>query len=353
VPEMQTSPAQSSYFPALTGVRTIAAWLVFFHHYNPFSVQRFGSVISQFVGEFHVGVSIFFVLSGFLITHRYFNSNFSWRTYLVSRVARVYPMYFIITTITFILQTDTSWFVYFMNITFLRGFFDEFKFSLVSQGWSLTVEECFYLLAPLVFILVRKSKSVLILLPAFLVGVGCVLVLLFGSIGTYGFFKDFNFMFIYTFFGRCFEFFCGVALALYLKSDSRQGGWYTWISLWISGMLVFIMSRFGSEGVSGIQSTAGIAINNFLMPIAIMFFFHGLVREQSIIKSLLGSKPFQLMGKASYMFYLIHVGVIGFWLHNLAFGNLFLLFLGLSAVSIILWKYLEEPLNQYIRRLLS
>ena len=52
------------YFPALTGLRAIAAYMVFFHHFNFFS--QFGeSLLSRMVNEFYAGVSVFFVLSGF------------------------------------------------------------------------------------------------------------------------------------------------------------------------------------------------------------------------------------------------------------------------------------------------
>jgi peptidoglycan/LPS O-acetylase OafA/YrhL len=345
-------PVDSNYFQALTGVRAIAAWLVFFHHYNPFSAEQFGSVINQFVQEFHVGVSIFFVLSGFLITHRYFRlpSGFRWQPYLVNRIARVFPMYFLITTLTFILQADSSWLLYFLNITFLRGFFDELKFSLVGQGWSLTVEECFYLLAPIGFFFVRKSKNCLIVLPVFLVGVGCLLVFFFGSKAGYGFFGDFNFMFIYTFFGRCFEFFAGVALAVFLRPNSRQGSWLTWAGLLIATGLVFVMSRLGSQGVSGIQSSTGLVINNLLLPVAIAIFFYGLIREQSIIRSFLSMKPLQILGKASYTFYLIHVGVISLWVDAYLNGNLLMLFVLLNLLAIALWWLLEDPLNRLIKQ---
>ena len=54
----------NSYIPALTGVRAIAAFLVFFHHFNqldfPFPLRRT-------FNEFHMGVTMFFLLSGFLI----------------------------------------------------------------------------------------------------------------------------------------------------------------------------------------------------------------------------------------------------------------------------------------------
>jgi peptidoglycan/LPS O-acetylase OafA/YrhL len=114
--------------------------------------------------------------------------------------------------------------------------------------------------------------------------------------------------------GRCFEFFDGVALAVYLRSNSRQGSRLTWIGLLMATGLVFFMSQFGSQGASGIQSSTGLVINNLLLPIAIAIFFYGLIREQSIIRSLLSMKPFQILGKASYTFYLIHVGVISLWI---------------------------------------
>ena len=56
-------------FPALTGIRAVAAFMVYIHHRNPFDEVFFGKKIHDFFGEFHVGVTIFFVLSGFLITY--------------------------------------------------------------------------------------------------------------------------------------------------------------------------------------------------------------------------------------------------------------------------------------------
>ena len=94
----------NSYFPALTGVRAIAAFFVFFHHYNQLD---FSFPIQRTLNEFHVGVTMFFVLSGFLICMRYYeNSEItgSWfRKYIKNRIARIYPMYLFLTLLTFLL----------------------------------------------------------------------------------------------------------------------------------------------------------------------------------------------------------------------------------------------------------
>ena len=60
------------YFPGLTGIRAIAAFMVFIHHYNPFLESNSYLKLRSIFGEFHVGVSLFFVLSGFLIGYRYY-----------------------------------------------------------------------------------------------------------------------------------------------------------------------------------------------------------------------------------------------------------------------------------------
>jgi hypothetical protein len=54
------------------------------------------------------------------------------------------------------------------------------------------------------FLFRSQIKKLVDRASAFLVGVGCLLVLLFGSKAGYGFFGDINFMFIYTFFGALF-----------------------------------------------------------------------------------------------------------------------------------------------------
>ena len=207
---------------ALTGIRAIAAYMVFFHHYKNYIVNREWPTLYNFCNELHVGVTVFFVLSGFLIAYNYYdNDSIDFRTYIINRLARIYPMYFILTVTTFCYSyfsgsTDNDFFYAFlMNISFLRGFFDNLKFSGIGQGWSLTVEMLFYLSVPLSFLLIKKKYINLLFIPVLLILIGILLVTVFSTNNKNGFFGNYNFMFLYTYFGRCTEFFIGIALAIF------------------------------------------------------------------------------------------------------------------------------------------
>ncbi len=199
-------------FPALTGVRVVAAFMVYVHHFNPFEVEIVGKNIHYFFDGFHVGVTLFFVLSGFLIAHRYLDdADFEFKSYLQKRIARIYPMYFILTSATFIsgyflAKSYGSFGTYFLNISFLRGFFDDLKFTGIPQGWTLTVEETFYFLAPLFFVFIRKNKIMLIALPLCFIAIGFFLVQLFENSNLHGFMNSITFMLDYTFLAECLSF---------------------------------------------------------------------------------------------------------------------------------------------------
>ena len=383
----------NSYIPALTGVRAIAAFFVFFHHYNQLD---FSYPIQRTLNEFHMGVTMFFVLSGFLICLRYYgNSEItgSWfRKYIKNRIARIYPMYLFLTLLTFLLffivggepsvmgAVQSPLLILFLNIFFIRGFFDDLKFTGVGQGWSLTVEECFYLLAPVFFIGIKKNKKNLIYYPLMLLGFGVTMVIVFSKFSVFGFFKNFQFLFLYTFFGRCIEFFIGMKLALVVleKNDNiTRRPVYTTLGLFGMAIAVSILVFLPLNGREfGLYHPFGIFTNNIILPLGIAFLYYGLIIEKSWLQKLLSTETMQLLGKSSYIFYLIHIGVIANFIKNISknmidqlynwFDNhgfdwltektndtvlyITLVFILLNLVSILLYTILEEPLNVAIRK---
>ncbi len=355
---MAQQQGENNYFKPLTGVRAIAAYMVFIHHFNPFTEKYAGKYLYNFTQEFHAGVTIFFVLSGFLIAYRYLDiKTFCFKKYMVNRIARIYPMYFLLTTLTFLTYSilknpgEHTFLTYILNITFLKGFFENFKFSGIAQGWSLTVEETFYILAPLLFLALKRSIKFIVILPILLMATGIILVVIFSKIEFYGFFSTFEFMFNYTFFGRCFEFFAGIMLALLTRRTTGQPHYKGYTYIGVAGILIsiFLMSLCKGSYDFGIRHPLGKIINTAMLPlIGIVPFFFGLMKEKTILSKLLGNKIFVLAGKSSYVFYLIHVGVISSFIHTIT-TNYLLVFLALNILSVILFLYVENPLNHYIR----
>src|SRR5262245_41113878 len=87
--------------PALTSLRFLAALLVFLFHFGPE-----GGLWDIVGGEGHVGVGVFFTLSGFLITARYGDRlarGGSLKTYVLRRVARILPLYYAVLILSLLL----------------------------------------------------------------------------------------------------------------------------------------------------------------------------------------------------------------------------------------------------------
>ena len=60
-----------------------------------------------------------------------------------------------------------------------------------------------------------------------------------------------------------------------------------------------------------------------------------------------------LLGKSSYIFYLIHKGFIPIFIDEYIWDNKLFLFVILNVISIILFKYIEEPANHWIKNQLK
>jgi peptidoglycan/LPS O-acetylase OafA/YrhL len=340
----------------------------------PGSIQ---SILAQLVSALSIGVAVFFVLSGFLITSRYQDSvqfNWQWaKRYLRNRVARIYPIYFLVTMCTLLATTinvayDPSrlWhlytlkdkvFIVFLNLTFLRGFFDHYFASMAGQGWSLTVEECFYLSAPFMLLGLRKSWRWLLLYPLLLLGTGLMLVAIGSTFHEllHGFFGNVKFMLNWTFFGRCIEFIMGMGLALVVRRHPRkaQSGFvftafgFSWMMV-CAAALAYLERDTGGAGVWHMAHYSSFLVANLILPIGIVLFFWGLLHEQTLLKRLLETPLFDLLGKSSYSFYLIHVGVLDFLLSRYVSNNIGIKFILINLVAIALYKLVEHPLHTWL-----
>ena len=346
LPKASSPHLTEGYIPALTGLRALAAYLVFLHHHNP---ALPGTLANSLFNQGYVGVSIFFVLSGFLIYHQYANAylsskKWSYRKYLYHRFVRIYPIYILLLLVTVGFHTFAGrpmrvW-LFMLNLTLLKGLFESTKFSGLSQSWSLTVEVCFYGVAPLLFTGLQRWG--VFRLTVGLIGVGLVLWLVAGQVVHMG---SLSFFLFYTLFGRSFEFVIGMALARQWQSSvspahyaSRTGlclivscvCWQTCVAYYSTDFTYLLISE--------------IVAYNGLLPIGIALFLAELIGRKTVLLRLFAHQISQALGRSSYAFYLIHVGVVANGLQKLGVANYGLLFGALVGIAHALYHFVERPL---------
>jgi peptidoglycan/LPS O-acetylase OafA/YrhL len=152
-------------------------------------------------------------------------------------------------------------------------------------------------------------------------------------------------MFTYTFFGRCFEFFTGISLAIFLRSKDfgkRRGSWFTYGS--IPGLILTLVVISNTH----LTDQAKLIVHQGFIPLLAGLFIAGLVLEESAVKQVMESKVLHLLGKSSYSLYLIHLGIIPSFIMLHVTSHPVIVILMLLLISVILWRQVEEPLHRFI-----
>lgn len=306
---------------------------------------------------------MFFVLSGFLIAYLYLplkiESRTGLRIFLGRRFARIFPLYLLVTIAYYVFVTirglhDADISEIFLNLTLLKGFSDQYLFTGIMQAWSLTVEESFYLLSPLIFLLIRRKRIFWLQIPVLFLA-GLAAVYLFRTILQLSFFERVEFMWFTTFFGRCTEFYLGIFLAkqaLAGKLNQRKGIMRT-IGGGLATVICIVLMSFLQQPfnvVHSVNAYPGLVVNNLVLPLAIYTFLKGLLTEKTFLSGLLSSPGFQLLGKSSYALYLVHAGIFADFFLRYSRGNLWIQFLLVQALSIVLYKFFEQPLNAWLKK---
>lgn len=191
------------YFPNLNGLRFIAAFLVIIHHIaqfkSIFKIQSSWEGISFIDQIGKLGVVLFFVLSGFLITYlllveeRKFK-RISIKQFYIRRALRIWPLYFFILFLAFFALPNVEMLqlpgygkdVIYSNLVWRLllcvAFFPGMSFYLfglipyASHTWSIGTEEQYYLIWPVLLRYIKKHRMRLIFaIVAFHLGFGFLL----------------------------------------------------------------------------------------------------------------------------------------------------------------------------------
>ena len=206
--------------PRLTSLRALAALLVFLYHVQLFGVLAPGRA-PMTIG--YVGVSFFFILSGFVLTWSWVPGSKAVSFYR-RRFARIYPAYAFVLVVTGVAGSPAAPPVSARGVGLSSVLLQSWSLhngsivhALNPPSWSLSDEAFFYVLLPLVlpFLLRRRTLVAVAMAGAWFVATGAIVV--YGShIGSSWEYIDFTFPVV-----RSGEFFVGVAAALALRRGIR------------------------------------------------------------------------------------------------------------------------------------
>ncbi len=169
VPAVRAAAAPPGRLPTLTGMRAVAAGTVFLSHIlalgffaDPKAQENAGKYL--FMGKGFIGVSFFFILSGFVLTWVYRDADTIGAFYR-RRVLKIFPNHILTFLAAFVLLAlimgqplDGSDGV--LNFFLLHGWFGlQTASSFNTVAWTLSCEAFFYLLFPFILAFVRHVRG--------------------------------------------------------------------------------------------------------------------------------------------------------------------------------------------------
>ena len=344
---MQTNPVvRLSYRADIDGLRAIAVIaVVFFHAGVPFLQSGF------------VGVDIFFVISGFLIggiiLRETCSAKFSYAHFYLRRARRILPalfgvMAFVLLAGALVLSsaelrdTDSTLLSALLatsNLSFWRhqDYFDNSaRFAPMLMTWSLSVEEQFYLVFPVLLIgltrLSRRRAPVLLAAST---------VVLFGCSLWGANFHPVSAFYLLPF--RAWELLTGATLAAYsadrfIPAQSRP-------VLMQAGAIAGVILMAAAIGWPGTGP-----FPNFAVMLAVLGAAAVIATRDSPVHRVLASRPIVFIGLVSYSWYLWHWPVMsllrvaaaaepGRW----SLAAAVVLSLGIAILS---WRFIEQPFRR-------
>jgi peptidoglycan/LPS O-acetylase OafA/YrhL len=306
LPPAMASALGSRHLPALDGLRAIAAFLVVFYHYG-FEWCPGG-----------MGVLAFFVLSGFLITWLLLeeeerSGKISLKFFYIRRGLRIFPAFYAFWFLwvgallffgkRFVAPQAIASFFYVNN--YYQGIFGDPNTGL-SHTWSLGIEEQFYLLWPVTFLLLKRDRSRVRFLAAAIVTVwGYRETLVLALHGNQGYVYE-------AFDTRADHLLIGCLLAVVLRNGMLAGLWRRvcggpWLT-WATVGLLVLSATFANTMPWRYRDTVGFVVDPLLVAVLIA---QCLATGAGGFAAALNWRWMRYLGTISYSIYLYQQIVVG------------------------------------------
>lgn len=306
------------HIPALDGVRGFAAASVFVLHYGGGAQSSFLPLrvlgVASHMGW--AGVSLFFVLSGFLISGILWDSYHKagwWRRFYVRRSLRIFPLYYLAITLAFaywistgvpLAQLKALWvyLCYLSDVPIFQSQIDSLPISLpFIHFWSLAVEEQFYLFWPLVLALFvgRRRGAIRMCLALWVFSLLFRITILETHVAV-----EWGTKFL---FGRAGELIAGAYVAMVVRGDQEERRrFFRLIPYLLPASLValvaVIMVGHDTTLETPWMATAGLAVCSILSASIV-----GACLLPGAMQRFFSIPILRWLGKISYGFYIYHL----------------------------------------------
>lgn len=339
--DISTSRIKINY---LDGLRGIAVLFVFLSHAS--NRGQFISPYFNFGGLGLIGVYLFFVLSGFLLTLSILSKKyFDFKNFYLRRLLRICPLYYSLIIglyISVLIWGHES--VKFYPVSFSPGAF--FQHLIFYRGdsimWTIPIEMQFYLILPFIIVLIKRTNKIF----------GFVFI----ASMIYGIIQIFQPSFIPTFNAAgkssAFDvFFCGIACG-YITSFNKFPHFYdrhrelfNKLALILFIGIFFITFILFSNNFLGFTYHA--TYLRFSLPYALIWGIILLsVNQQNRYFAFLQWKWLRTIGITSFSWYLLHLIVIKFvneYFINISILKFITSFMGCYFLCVITYSLIEKP----------
>jgi peptidoglycan/LPS O-acetylase OafA/YrhL len=342
--------------PALTGLRFVAASMVFVLH----SLPDPGRWISL-----DQGVSFFFVLSGFILTWVYpeLPDRDSIKRFYIARLARLWPLHLATALLAIGIGGIGSVEPALLNPLLLHAWVPvrRIYFSYNAVSWSLSTEALFCLAFPLLVRSLRRTWWAKLAAAALLVA---ALITICNRFALPLFSQDgisaHGLLYISPM-SRMLEFIAGMCCCILWRSLRRDidGGVMAFtlaeiLAVALAATLLiwpfpFAHAGVGPAGTLWMVRTS--AMPGFCAIVAVFAFGRGLLSR------LTGSRPFELLGEISFAIYLVHLLTIGAWARLVVpvaqwgFGDFAAVAISTLLAAAALHLMIERPCRSFVVRL--
>ncbi len=387
----------------LTGLRFLAALLICFAHTVPKVIpSRYNEFFSSIGTE---GMTLFFVLSGFVIHYNYsalIKKNVLLGTYnfIISRFARLYPLFFVCLTYDLFSQYKhsiltpyvKSIIIYYLTLTHAWFYIPFGKNALIYQlglmpqvTWSISTEWFFYLCYPIIlFVLLRNStlnKAIVRTCLLSFIFMSTVLIIAYNknlineyAISIYGPIADnntniqdsfFRWLIYFSPYSRIFEFILGCCIAsIHFKVASfkptKKEELIGYIAIIGAIIGLVIMHYFVFNPPFHLNFLICLHQNFGFAPLIAIIIFC-CARYNNIIVNLFSKKWIIIGGEMSYSIYIFHLPIASLYSDNASYASTFkiacadsykyLIMLGtIFGISYLSYKIIEIPCRRWLRK---